>query len=108
MGFEFRVSGPQESEFDDKFMVNLRVPILFWGFLIIVMVAYTPRPYSNYKSPYITKFRDLGLRLFMLWALSVCRLSCSLGFGVCLVLVVWGVGRWKFGCSLGLEFLVEG
>ena len=34
------------------------MPILFWGFLIMIMVEWAPEPYSNYKAPILP---NLGL-----------------------------------------------
>ena len=31
----------------------LIIRIWFWGFLIIIIVYYTPKPYSTYQGPYI-------------------------------------------------------
>ena len=41
----------------------LKLAMLFWGFLIILMVHYAPKPCSNYSGPYIAtinkRVRDL-------------------------------------------------
>ena len=29
-------------------------PILFWGFLTMMIVSWAPKPYSNYEGPHIT------------------------------------------------------
>ena len=41
-----------------SFDTGVKLPILFWVFLIIVLVSWAPKPYSNYQGPYITRTRS--------------------------------------------------
>ena len=51
-------------------------PILFWGFLVVIIVQYTPRLYSNYEGP------TLAIRSVGVWG---SRLSEALGLMVVLL-----------------------
>ena len=38
--------------------MGLIIRIEFWGFLIIIVVSYTPKPYSNYYDPFLNPCSD--------------------------------------------------
>ena len=42
---------PNQDGYPEQYLVTR---IGFWGFLTLIRVRYTPKPYSNYSGPYIT------------------------------------------------------
>ena len=71
-----------------------------WGFVILIMVYYTPKPYSNYYDPSssgcfrVERFRLLGLtsRYRVLSGFPSLGLEeCFFGIGFFCVRVCWGL-----------------